>query len=62
MGTMHRSKDGSFLIGHEGENCPCKPERVVEYKGRSTGRYGSRQGYKQNVTYLHNPLPVKQEQ
>lgn len=37
-------------------NCRCEPTKKVNRKQSTSGAYGKHQGYKQEVTYLHNFL------
>lgn len=54
----HEFHDGSYGIGHTyNKDCPCKPSVRTASIGRSSGRYGTRQGYRSEVTFIHNELP-----
>lgn len=55
--TTHTFEDKSFGIGHstanDGADCGCGATRNVKYIGRSSGRGGSHQGYRTEVTVAH---------
>lgn len=58
--ALHRPPAGESMISQHvsSPDCPCKPQRVVTTKRRTTGGFGRHQGYKQaGEVYQHNPMP-----
>lgn len=52
--TKHTYSDQSFGIGHTTKDtCPCKPVRKTKHI-----RTSHRQGYRVEVSFAHNALPV----
>lgn len=51
--TIHHFPGGpADFVGHDRQDCPCKPTRTVEYK-----RNGTKQGYTVVEHWNHHELP-----
>jgi hypothetical protein len=44
---IHKTKDGSSIIGHTGPNCKCNPVKNIQSDGKNRGRFAT-------VYYIHN--------
>lgn len=60
--TKHLPPKGQSLIAKHkaSESCPCNPEKIVKTIGRASGRGGSHQGYRTEVSFQHKILVTEE--